>query len=691
MSDKIQARHLERLAYIYVRQSSLAQVKSNVESQRRQRALVQRARGLGWAHERIVVVDDDLGRSGTRADNRDGYQRIADGVCEDQGGIVFAVEASRLARNDEDWHHLLELCSKLGVLVGDEQRVYDPAHRDDRALLGIQGTLAVYELSLFRERAQAGILQKARRGALYSCLAVGYVITEDGGLDQHPDARVRQALELFFTQFRRLRSARQVFAWLREHEINLPYLPAPGKPEQVEWAVPTYPRVLSLLHNPIYAGAYVYGRTRTDVVVDADHQLRKRRGRRVPRSEWTVLHHDHHPGYITWSEYEANEKHLAENANMNGHLVPRAVQQGEALLTGLLWCRECGRKLGVRYSGRRARYVCDGPADQRHRSGCSRVTAGEVDSGVAAQILEAVKPAGVRAAIRAQELLAQEHTQRRDAARLEVEQAQYEAERAHRQYSQVEPENRLVAGELERRWEEKLRVVSQAQAQLAAIEESILPAPADQLPELRELGRQFDRVWSDPAADMKLKKRLVRTVIEQILVRVDDERQVVELLIHWSGGCHTELSLSRASRRRRVAQADLVQAVRTLRQVLDDEALARALNRAGIHTLQGNTWTAARVGGFRRRHGIAVFRARDKAEQGWLLQSEAANRVGLSAMSVHRLIERGILAAQQPAVGLPCIIRESDLAEPAVQRAIQAMKQARPRPLTDSPNQQVLF
>jgi len=319
------------------------------------------------------------------------------------------------------------------------------------------------------------------------------------------------------------------------------------------------------------------------------------------------------------------------------------------------------------------------------------VAAAEVDPAVADQILEAVKPAGVCAAVRAHELLTQDHTQRREALMLEVEQAQYEAERAHRQYAQVEPENRLVAAELERRWEDKLRVVCEAQARLAAIEEQMAPAPADQLPELKELGRDLGRVWSDPAAHIKLKKRIVRTVIEQILVRVDDDAQALELLIHWSGGCHTELSLPRAARRRRAAHADLADAVRTLRQVLDDEALARALNRAGIHTLQGNTWTGARVGGFRRRHGIAVFSAREKTERGWLLQTEAANRVGLSAMSVHRLIERGILAAQQPAVGLPCIIQDSDLAHPDVQRAIEAMKQARPRPLTDSPNQQALF
>ena len=376
---------------------------------------------------------------------------------------------------------------------------------------------------------------------------------------------------------------------------------------------------------------------------------------------------------------------------MNGHLVKRAVQDGEALLTGLLWCGQCGHKLGVRYSGGRGRYWCNGPADQGHRTGCLRMAAAEVDPAVAEQILEAVKPAGVRAAIRAHELLAQEHAQRREALTLEVEQAQYEAQRARREYAHVEPENRLVAAELERRWEEKLRVVRDAQARLAAIEEQIAPAPADRLPELMELGRDLGRVWTDPAAPMKLKKRIVRTVIEQIMVRVDDDAQTLELLIHWSGGCHTELSLPRAARRRRAASADLVAAVRTLRQVMHDEAMARALNRAGIHTSQGNTWTADRVGGFRRRHGIAVFSAREKTERGRLLQTEAANRIGLSAMSVHRLIERGILAAQQPAVGLPCIIQESDLVEPDVQRVIQAMKQARSRPLTDSPNQQVLF
>ena len=691
MSDKIRAHHLERSAYVYIRQSTLSQVQHNRESQHRQRALSRRPEELGWPAERIVVVDDDLGLTGTRADNRPGYQHIMDAVCRGEVGILFAVDASRHARNDTDWCRLLDLCAQLGVLLGDEQRIYDPAHRDDRVLLGIQGALAVYELSLFRERAQQAILEKARRGEFYTHVPVGVVRTEHGGLDKHSDVRVQQALELLFDQFRRLRSARQVARWFHERQVELPYLPRGAKPEEVKWAAPGYPQVLNILEHPMYAGAYVYGRTGTDVEVDENREIHKRRGRRRPRSEWTSLILDHHPGYITWAEYERNQEQIQSNANMNGQMTKGSVRAGGALLPGLLRCRRCGRKLVVRYSGGVGRYACDGPGDQRYRRDCLRFGAPRVDEAVGEALLDAVEPAGVRAALRAQELLSQEHAQQREALKLAVQQAEYEADRAYRTYANVEPENRLAAAELERRWEETLRTLQQARSRLEALKTEVNPLPPHEAEELMKMGRDVRRVWSHPDADMALKKRVVRTVIEEVLVDVVDDGETISLLIHWVGGHHTELPVAKRGRQSRAAVADLLAVVGALRSVMNDEAIARSLNRVGLQTLRGNSWTAARVRGYRHRHGLACFSEREKAEQGLLLQSEAANRAGISAMSVHRLIERGILTAERPLPGLPCIIRESDLCATEVQRAIEAMKKGRTDPLTDPPNQKNLF
>jgi len=691
MSDKIKRAHLERDAWVYVRQSTAHQVEHHRESQARQRALRERALRLGWVEPRVHVIEDDLGQSGASTQARPGYQRLVDAVCERRAGVIFALEASRLARNNADWTRLVELCQHQQVLLADDERVYDPSHPDDRVLLGLQGTLAEYEWDVLRRRAQEAIRVKAERGEFYTCVATGYVATTEGGLDKHPDQRVQHALTLVFSRFEQVGRVRELYGVFCREQILLPLLP-PGKDlTPVEWRRPTYQRLLDLLKNPIYAGAYVHGRTQTQVQVRPDAQIRKTTGHRVPRAEWTVLIQDHHPGYITWDQYERNLDKIGHNANMRGRAVKRAVQRGESLLAGLLQCARCGRALLVRYSGRRVRYSCQGPTGDRHRSGCVTFPAPDVDGRVSQEVLDVVQPAGVQAAVRAGELLAQEHAQRRQTLADQREQARYEAERAFRQYDRIEPENRLVAAELERRWNEKLTVAAEAQAQLSAFDQQC-PAPSSHdLKTLQELGANLRRVWSDPRAHMAIKKRIVRTLIEGIVVDLDEQAQMITLTVHWSGGAHTDLHVPTPRRQRQEHTGQLDETVKSLRRVMGDEAIARELNRHGLTTATGKTWTAQRVVGYRRSRGIASFRAADKAAAGLLLQCEAATKLGVSPMSIHRLIQRGILPAEQSHVGLACIIHESDLTKPEVLRAIEAIKRGNTPPLPGSDSQPQLF
>lgn len=691
MSDKIKRTHLMRDAFVYVRQSTAHQVQNNLESQALQRGLRERAQSLGWVGERTHVIEDDMGQSGASVEARLGYQRLVDAVCQERAGAIFAIEASRLARNGADWARLVELCRHQQVLLADDDRVYDPSHPDDRVLLGLQGTLAEYEWDVFRRRAKEALNAKAERGELYTCVATGYVLTHDGGLDKHPDQRVQHALEGLFSRFERVGSVRKLYGAFRQDQERLPLVPHGGDSEHVEWREPTYQRLLDILKNPIYAGAYARGRSQTEVTVTPDGQIRKTSGRRVERAEWSVLIHDHHPGYISWDQYERNLDKISHNANRRGRMVKRAAQQGPSLLAGLLRCGRCGGKLVVQYSDGRGRYCCQGPANQRQRSGCLRFAAIDVDAQVSQQVLQAVEPAGVQAAARAAQLLAQEHAQRRQALDDELMQTRYEAERACRQYDRIEPENRLVAAELERRWNDKLAQVARIQARLAALDEQCAASSPADMEMLHELGTNVRRVWADPRADMALKKRIVRTVIQSIVVDLDPSGDTICLTIHWSGGAHTDLSVPTRRRQREQDAAQLGEVVTSLRRVMDDEAIARELNRHGFTTARGKNWTGKRVARLRRSKGLASFRAKDKMAAGLLLQSEAATRAGVSAMSIHRLIQRGILPAEQSHVGLACIIHESDLSRPEVVAAIQAIKRGNTLPLTGFEDQPQLF
>jgi excisionase family DNA binding protein len=669
--NRITPEHLARGAYVYVRQSTADQLLNNPESRRRQYALTTRARALGW--ENVVVVDDDLGRSGG-GQARPGFERLLAAICAGAAGAVLAIEVSRLARNGRDWHTLLEFCAFVNSLIIDEDGIYDPRHVNDRLLLGMKGTFSELELSILRQRSQEALRLKAARGDLHTSVAIGYLRGADDRLEQDPDRRIREALSLVFRKFGEIGSVRQVALWLRQERIDLPIVAYGPQGRIVEWRPPRYNTVHRVLTNPVYAGAYVFGRTGSRVRLEGGRKVITR-GLTRQRDEWEVLIRDHHDGYISWDEYERNQSNIAGNANMKGAMVPGSVRNGGGLLVGLLRCGHCGRKLKVQHNGLRgvARYVCnDAATNHAARTKCIAFGNMRVDAAVSAEVLRVISPLGVDAAL---QVIADR--ERADAERLRhnelaLEQARYEAAHARRQYDAVDPDNRLVASELEHRWNERLAAVAQLEEETRSTRDQQPVALGDaERAALMLLADDLPRLWKHPAASAETRKRILRAVIKEIVVTVETGR--LRLMLHWQGGDHTPLEVvkSRAGQHRWKTDTATEQLIQELARLLPDQSIASVLNRLGLRSAKGHTWTQLRVRNFRCEHQIAIYRDGERVERRELILHEAASRLGVSKMTVVRLIRDGLLPAKQVCVGAPYVIREDDLDQPAIRRAIE--------------------
>jgi DNA invertase Pin-like site-specific DNA recombinase len=682
MSEKIQPSHLERLACVYVRQSSMGQVRYHQESSRRQYELEARAQQLGFRE--VMVIDEDLGVSGSGTQERRGFGRLLALVCEGRVGGVFALEASRLARNNRDWHHLLDLCVLTDTLVIDHDGVYDPRRMNDRLLLGLKGTMSEFELGLMRQRALEALKETVRRGELLSTPAIGYVRTEDNRVEVTPDRQVQEAVRSVFAKFRELGSARQVLLWYRQEGLPLPTHRLANQGVEVVWRLPVYNRVLSILKNPVYAGAFAYGRTCTRTTI-VDGRARKTRGFEVHPDDWEVLIRDHHAGYISWEEYEHNQKQVESNAAMSGKMTRGAAKTGPALLAGLLRCGRCGRKFHVGYTGlggRVPRYCCRGANINHGIEKCISFGGLSVDAAVARAVLEALRPAGVEASMEAWRELSCREDGKHRSLELAVERARYEAERARRQYDAAEPENRLVAAELETRWNSALEHLAEAEQSLRAATVSEEPVTEAERKRLLELGEDLQQLWDHPAASAQLKKRILRTVVEEIVADIDEERFEIILHLHWAGGVHTRLAVrkNRKGHHGRSTDREVVDLVRELAKVCDDASIAGILNRLGYRTGAGNTWTQGRVMGLRAYQEIpAVDRGADRA---WITLEEAADALAVSTHPVRRLIQRGILPARQVVRHAPWIIEKKNLQLPEVCHTIQAIRDGRKVPWT---------
>ena len=539
MSEKISPHHLERKAVLYIRQSSPYQVSHNLESQRLQYGMRERLKKLGW--RQIELVDEDLGKSAAVAMQRPGFQRMVADVCLGKVGAVAAREVSRFARNSRDWQQLVEVCRIVDTLLIDEETVYDARLSNDRLLLGLKGSLNEYELDLFRHRGQAARKQKALRGELGMNTPIGYINAGEGRLDKDPDQRVQQAVRLVFDKFLELGTARQVMMWFLDEGLELPGWAWEDGRRTTAWRLPTYQVILRMLGHPIYAGAYAWGKTQTTSVLDGGRVRQVSHDK--PREEWLVLQLDHHEGYIDWATHERIQTMIRKNRQICASVEPGAAKRGPALLAGLIRCRRCGMKLRVRYTGEKLsqvpRYVCHQGFEHSRKDRCINFGGTSVDEAVVKEVMRVIQPGAVEAALVAARKILAQHDQTIHALELEAEAACYEANRARRQYDQVDPENRLVASELERRWNSTMEKVQQLERRVEQERQrrgEPIPATTEGL---RELAKDTAAVWDHPDTDVRLKKRILRTLIEGIVADVDSSAAEVQIIIHWRGGVHT--------------------------------------------------------------------------------------------------------------------------------------------------------
>jgi len=622
----------------------------------------------GWFHGIGV-----LGRSGSGI-ARKGFERLLVAIGAGGAGAVLAIEASRLARNGRDWHTLLEFCALVGCLLIDEDDVYDPRLVNDRLLLGMKGTFSELELSILRQRAHEALRLKAGRGDLHTSVAVGYVRSVDDRLEMDSDRRVRETLALVFRKFDEIGSVRQVALWFRDERIELPTIAYGPQGRIVEWHLPRYNSVHRLLTNPVYAGAYVFGRTVSQIRVESGRKV-VRRGARRRQDQWDVLIRDHHAGYITWEQYERNQCLIGENANMKGAMVAGSVRNGGGILVGLLRCGHCGRKLRVHHNGLRgvARYLCiDASTNHGARTKCIAFGNMRVDAAVSAEVLRVISPLAVEAALEVAAERKQASTDLINQLTLTLEQARYEAARARRQYDAVEPENRMVIGELERRWNERLMGVARLEEEIRSARDAhptIAISEVERV-ELMALAEDLPRAWSHPAASVETRKRILRTVLEEIIVNAEPAH--LHLKLHWKGGEHTSLEVpkSRHGQHRWKTSTATEELIRDLARLLPDASIAEVLNRLGMRSAKGHTWTQLRIRNFRAERGIAIYREGERAERGELILHEAATHLGVSKMTVIRLIKDGILPAKQACPGAPYVIQHKDLDRPSIRRVV---------------------
>ena len=545
MSGKITPDHLDRGAVVYIRQSTAAQVLGNLESQRRQYALADAARAAGFTP--VAVIDDDLGRSGSGAVGRPGFEKLVAAVCTGSVGAVFCLEASRLARNGRDWHHLIDLCALVGTLVIDHDGTYDPRLVNDRLLLGLKGTMSEYELNLMRQRGLAARDAKACRGEFRFMLPPGYCWNEVGGIELDPDERVQDVIRLVFRKFHELGSGRQVFLWMRQAGIKMPVVRRNVDVCKIQWKAPAYHSVMQILHNPAYAGAYAFGKSTCRVTM-ADGRARKTSGHAKPIDSWNALIRDHHAGYITWQEYEENRNLLLENAHMKKRAARKSARGGRALMTGLLRCGRCGRMMRVFYGmaqGNAHRYQCRGDDGHVGAGLCIGIGGVRVDRAIAAQLLEAVSDRAVEAAILATEQAAHAADDVLAALTREIEEARYQADLAARRYELVDPGKRHVARELEARWNAALEHVAELEQRETEMRAAASSRPKIDRAALLRLAHDLPAAWNAPTSDMRTKQRLTHILIHEVLVNLDEATHEAVLLIHWTGGRHSEVRIAR--------------------------------------------------------------------------------------------------------------------------------------------------
>jgi len=667
MSDnqKVKSTHLQRIAYVYVRQSTAAQMEFNRESTDRQYKLARRATALGWAKHLVKIIDEDMAQSGSGSAQRNGFATMTTEVAMGQVGLILSIEVSRVARNNADWYRLLDLCSVTDTLIGDEDGLYHPGLFNDRLLLGLKGTMAEAELHVIRARLEGGIRNKAARGELRRGLPVGFVWGEqDGEVLFHPDQAVTGAIQTVFDKFAQMGSVRQVWLWLRSQELRFPL--QSNTLAEVQWVWPTYHSIHSILTNPVYAGLYAYGKTRQERFVDETGRVKKR-VKRLPQSQWAVMIHDHHKGFIDWETYEMNQARISRNTRPLSHKASGAIREGSALLQGLATCGRCGRKLRVFYSGKYSTpgyYCASNKVMEGRGEHCMRVGGVQIDQTVSDAFLDAITPGAVDACLLAEKNIEAD----RDAAisqwQLQLERLRYEADRAERRYRAVEPENRLVARTLETQWESCLGKLKDAEKEFERKQKQ-RPGKltSDQRIRIRNLGKDISQVWQAPTTTHRDKKELLQLLLEEVNISLEREDNTAHLILRWKGGAISEKDVN--LRRQKVppirTDQDTIDLVRRLADHYPDAVIAGILNRQGRKTARGDRFTANKVGNLRRYWEISRFDAATAPSDGELVTvTKAAEILGMAASTVHRWLADGFIAGEQITPGAPWQIRMTD-------------------------------
>lgn len=661
--EQITPEQRSRFAVIYIRQSSSYQVSHNVESGLRQRNFVERAIELGWTQDQILVVDEDLGESASRTGKRSGFEQMVARAALGEVGIILAIEVSRLARANRDWYHLLDICSITGTLIGDEEGLYNPKEYNDRLLLGLKGTMSEAELHIIKQRLVEAMRQKAKRGELRRRLPAGYFWDDAGRIQKNPDEQVCAAIDLVFNRFAVLETIHQTHLSLAEDGVRIPVRVAHGK--GLEWKQPSSGQIQRMLTNPIYAGAYVYGRRQTEESVDSNLKPKKRL-KRVSKEDWHVLIKDHHDGHISWEQFEKIQERI--RSNRRGIAGPGAPREGDSLLQGLVVCGRCGRRMSIAYGkdSRPTRYRCAKAREQTGVPVCQAFGARRLEQAVERVLLECLSPLGVEAMIEAAKVYAQDNEAQGRQWEQRVERARYEVDLARRQYDAVDPDNRLVARELERRFEKALRALeatqSEARTHLRALQEA-LSSNEEQL--LRRYAHNLATLWNTPTTRPQDRKRIVRCLIETVVVTVLPDESVVKAQVYWKGGEVTviEVPKGKSGVHRYVSDPELVELIRLLARDFSDQQIARILYRKGLRTPKGLSFATHHVASLRNNYNITKGPRVPVRGKDVFTAEQAAELFGVTRSTVIRWVEAGLLRGSQLTYGAPWRIQvtEEDL------------------------------
>jgi len=643
---KVTEGHLRRTAYLYIRQSTVRQVFENTESTARQYALRRRAVALGWSIEQVVVIDNDLGHSGASTADREGFQRLVAEVGIGKAGIVMGLEVSRLARNSTDWHRLLEICALTDTLILDEDGLYDPNQFNDRLLLGLKGTMSEAELHLLRSRLRGGILNKAQRGELASPLPVGLVYDSQGQVVLDPDRQVQEAIHFFFRTFRRTGTAWATVKAFRKEGVRFPRRLRKGPHKgELHWDELRHSRALQILHNPRYAGAFFYGRTRT-----RKNAHGKVRVDPLPIDQWQTLIRDAHVGYITWEEYEDNRRRLREAAQACGADRRRSPpREGPALLQGLLLCGRCGRRMTVRYHHRFGQispeYVCQRNGIERGEPICQAVPGAGLDEAIGNLLLQAVTPLTLEVALQVQQELQSRLEEADRLRRQQVERARYEAELAQRRFMQVDPDNRLVADALEAEWNDKLRGLTQAQEEYERkCRLDRLALDKDRRQQILALATDFPRLWNDPKTPQRERKRMIRLLIEDVTLIKDKQ---ITAHVRFKGGSTQTLTLPRPQPSWKTWETDpeIIRQIDLLLEEHTDEQIARILESQGLRPGKRGAFNSHIIARLRKVHGLPS-RFERLRRKGLLTKEEIARKLGVTLKTVQIWRNHGLLTGQ---------------------------------------------